>query len=52
MKRVYWLVLMGVVIGATALFTQLPHSRNMATSIAEIEDAEVAFFAAGCFWCV
>ena len=52
MKRVYWLVLMGVVIGATALFTQLPHSRNMATSIAEIEDAEVAYFAAGCFWCV
>ena len=52
MKRVYWLVLMGVVIGATALFTQLPHSRNMATSIAEIEDAEIAYFAAGCFWCV
>ncbi|MEM9505036.1 MAG: peptide-methionine (S)-S-oxide reductase MsrA, partial [Cyanobacteria bacterium P01_E01_bin.43] len=24
----------------------------MATSIAEIEDAEIAYFAAGCFWCV
>ena len=52
MKRIYWLVLMGVMLGAIALFTQLPHSRNMATSIAEVEDAEVAYFAAGCFWCV
>lgn len=52
MKRGYWIALAGVLLGATVLFTQLPNGSKTAQPPASVEDEAVAYFAAGCFWCV
>ena len=52
MKRRYWLALIGAVLGVTVLFLTLPNSRDMSASSADVEPEAVAYFAAGCFWCV
>ena len=52
MKRRYWLALIGAVFGVTVGFLKLPNSRDMSASSADVEPEAVAYFAAGCFWCV
>lgn len=54
MKRRYWLALIGVVFGGAVLFFQLSGRSDSAAPSAEVnlEDEAVAYFAAGCFWCV
>lgn len=52
MKRGYWIALAGVLLGATVLFTQLPNGSKTAQPPASVEGEAVAYFAAGCFWCV
>jgi peptide-methionine (S)-S-oxide reductase len=34
------------------VFLQLPSNRDMSVSSADVEPEAVAYFAAGCFWCV
>jgi peptide methionine sulfoxide reductase msrA/msrB len=52
MKRRYWLALIGAVLGITVVFLQLPSNRDVSVSSADVEPEAVAYFAAGCFWCV
>lgn len=53
MKRRHWLALIGaVLVGVTAVFLNLPSNRDMPASSASGESEAVAYFAAGCFWCV
>ena len=52
MKRRYWLALIAVLLGVTVVFLKLPNSRDMSASSADVEPEAVAYFAAGCFWCV
>lgn len=52
MKRGYWIALAGVLLGAAVLFTQLPNNSSSPQSTTQAEDEAVAYFAAGCFWCV
>ncbi len=52
MKRRYWLALVGTVLGVTVGFIKLPNIHNLSASSADVEPEAVAYFAAGCFWCV
>lgn len=52
MKRRYWLALIAALLGVTVVFLKLPNSRDMSASSADVEPEAVAYFAAGCFWCV
>ena len=52
MKRGYLLALIGALLSVTVVFLTLPNSRDMPASSADIEPEAVAYFAAGCFWCV
>ena len=52
MKRRFWLALIGAVLGATVVFLNLPNSRDLPAARANVEPEAVAYFAAGCFWCV
>ncbi|PSN19118.1 methionine sulfoxide reductase [filamentous cyanobacterium CCP5] len=54
MKRRYWLALIGVVLGGAVFFFQLSDRSGSTAPSAEVnvEDEAVAYFAAGCFWCV
>jgi peptide methionine sulfoxide reductase msrA/msrB len=52
MKRRDWLALIGAVLGATVVVLNLPNRGDMSDSSADVEPEAVAYFAAGCFWCV
>lgn len=52
MKRRGWLALIGAVLGVTVVVLTLPNSRDLSASSADVEPEAVAYFAAGCFWCV
>ena len=52
MKQRYWLALVGVLLGLAVVFLKLPNSNDMSASSANVEPEAVAYFAAGCFWCV
>jgi peptide methionine sulfoxide reductase msrA/msrB len=52
MKRRYWFALIGAVLGITVGVLKLPNSRDMPAASADVEPEAVAYFAAGCFWCV
>lgn len=52
MKQRYWFALIGAVLGVAVIFLQLPNSRDLSASSADVEPEAVAYFAAGCFWCV